>query len=163
MAEQFTFKKPGRYGGTVQFHERTLAARTQLVDRTSDELLACPGLAENQHSRVGYRHCFDLLQDPFQFGAFSDDFFKLMRSNQFFFQVALFQFASSQRFLGFFVLRKVAKNAQSQSPIRPFDWTEHDIDRELRSVLSPCVQFEPGAHRARSRMLSIILSVLRMS
>src|SRR5580704_10614350 len=44
--------KFGWNGGAVEFDERMIAPRAQLMNRTGDEFLACSGLTENQDGGI---------------------------------------------------------------------------------------------------------------
>ena len=53
MAEQFALEQGGRQGGAVDFDQRPLPARAEVMDRPGHQLLAGPGLAQNEHGGVG--------------------------------------------------------------------------------------------------------------
>ncbi len=48
VAEEFAFEQTHGNGGAVQFHERIGLPRTQIVDGSSDQFLACSRLAIDQ-------------------------------------------------------------------------------------------------------------------
>src|SRR5208283_4951854 len=52
VPEQFTFQEAFRQGGTVYFHERTVASRRQVMDRIRDEFLADAGVPRHQDARA---------------------------------------------------------------------------------------------------------------
>ena len=62
MTEEFVLKKRLGNGRTVDGHERTVAARGELMNRTSEQLLPGSALPENQHRALAGRHALNLKQ-----------------------------------------------------------------------------------------------------
>jgi hypothetical protein len=52
MTEEFAGDYPRGQGCTIDRDEKAIAARTQLVDRASDQFLSCAGFAENQDGAI---------------------------------------------------------------------------------------------------------------
>src|SRR5262245_27437930 len=52
MPEQLAGEHSGRQGGTVDGHEKVVAARTKLMDGPCDELFAGPGFAADQDGTI---------------------------------------------------------------------------------------------------------------
>jgi hypothetical protein len=73
MAKELDFEQSRGDGRAVHLDERTPAATVAIVDRPGDELLAGPGLTENENGGVGRCHDVDLFQDVSQRPALSDD------------------------------------------------------------------------------------------
>jgi hypothetical protein len=90
MAEEFAFQQARRNGRTVQLHEGPAAPSAQIVNGAGQQLLAGPGLAEDEHRRVRRRHELDLLQHLLQRGAVSDDLFEVVLGPDLVFEVELF-------------------------------------------------------------------------
>src|SRR5262249_56035458 len=53
VAEELALYQTGRDGARVHLHQRAVAARAPVVERSRDQLLPGPGLAQNQHRRIG--------------------------------------------------------------------------------------------------------------
>src|ERR1700685_629333 len=60
------------------------------MNRTRDEFLTCPRLAEDEHVGVGGRHCLDLLEDITQGSAFANHPLKVRLSANFLLDVDAF-------------------------------------------------------------------------
>ena len=73
VPEQLALQQSAGYGGAIQPYKRMVPAGAQSVDGASDQLLAGAGLPLDQHGRVGVRHGFDLLENPFKRRALTDD------------------------------------------------------------------------------------------
>ena len=89
MAEQLAFEQPRRNRRAVHLDEGPLATLTQVVDRASDELLACAGFPLNQRSGVGRRDGLHLLQDALQRCALPDDLLEVVLGADLVFEVEL--------------------------------------------------------------------------
>src|SRR5882762_9669729 len=85
MTKQFRFQQPRRNRRTVNLYERSLPPRTQIMNRTRNQLLAGSRIPQDQHGRPRRRRQFHLGQRPFQRRAFSNNLLKIkLRSNLFF-------------------------------------------------------------------------------
>jgi len=73
VTEELAFDERGRDGRTVHLDERARAPQARRVDRARDELLAGPGLAEDEDGRVGGCDLLDLLENPQQCFARAQD------------------------------------------------------------------------------------------
>src|SRR5271165_3358234 len=73
MSEQFTFQQARRYGGAVQFHERTRMPRAQLMQSSGNQFFSRSGLAINKDRGIGGSNGFDLSQERAQGAAPADD------------------------------------------------------------------------------------------
>ena len=62
------------------------------MNRPRDQLLAGPGLTQDQHGCVGRRHRFHLLQHRLQTTAFADDFLEVVLGAQLLLEIAFFLF-----------------------------------------------------------------------
>ena len=58
MTEELAFKQAGWNGGAVQFDERAVATRTQVVDGARDQFLARAGFAVNEDRRIRWARQF---------------------------------------------------------------------------------------------------------
>ncbi len=58
MSEKLAFEKTCGHGRAVHLDEIPAAARAELVNRSRDDFLACPGLAGDQDG--GIRGCYGL-------------------------------------------------------------------------------------------------------
>ena len=63
VAEQLRLDQRVRDGATVHRDKWLVAARAQLMDRPSHELLAGAGLTLDEHGERGVGHLLDLLND----------------------------------------------------------------------------------------------------
>ena len=93
------------------------STRAQVVDCSSDELFARSRFSENKDSCVRRRYVLYLFQYALQAGTLADDFVKLMRGDELFFEIAVFLFATPQGFFGFSFLCKVTDYAQNHLPL----------------------------------------------
>ncbi len=59
VSEQLAFHQLGRNGAAVHGNERTIRARTAVMDESRNELLACPRLTVDVHRRLAPRHADD--------------------------------------------------------------------------------------------------------
>ncbi len=82
VAEELGFHQRLGDRRTVEADERALAARAVDVQRTGDDLLACPGLAADQHGGLRRRHLGDRVQQPQHGRAAADDAAALEASRQ---------------------------------------------------------------------------------
>src|SRR4029077_3775781 len=76
VPEQLAFEEARRHGGTVQLNQIPASAWAEFVDRASDHLLACTGLARDQDCGVRWRYRFNLREDRAQAAAASHDRFE---------------------------------------------------------------------------------------
>jgi hypothetical protein len=72
VAHQLALEEVRRDGSAVRLHERAPALAPE-VDGAGDKLLAGPSLSDDEDRRVGARDDLDLLQNPSQAGATTDD------------------------------------------------------------------------------------------
>src|SRR5580658_6907492 len=72
VSEQFTLKQRGREGRAVDCNKRVLPAGAAFVNRTCDHLLACAGLASEQHGAIHRRHASNLFEYCHELGAASN-------------------------------------------------------------------------------------------
>src|SRR6267142_6812977 len=73
MAEQLALQEPRGHGRAVELDERALPTRAQVVQGAGDQLLARARFPTNKYRGVGGGDGFDLLEDPAEGGAVSDD------------------------------------------------------------------------------------------
>src|SRR5207253_3023920 len=73
VSEELALDQLARQRGAIELHQRTLAPRACVVDRTSDELFARTGLALDQHRAVGRSHLRDLAEHAAQRRRIADD------------------------------------------------------------------------------------------
>src|SRR5262249_6254731 len=90
VAEKFGFEEARRNRGAIDFHESAFAARAEVVDGASDELLAGACFSENQDCGTGGSDELDLSERALEGGTFADDFLEIEFSADFFFEVELF-------------------------------------------------------------------------
>ena len=90
VAKQFGFKEAGRDGGAIDFDEGALAARAEVVDGASNELLAGAGFAENEDGGVGGSREFDLGKSTPEELAIADDFLEVEFAANLLFEVQFF-------------------------------------------------------------------------
>ncbi len=76
MTEQLRGDQGNGNCGAVDADERIRRALRSLVDRASDQLLACPCLAQDQHCRIGRRDFHDFREDRLNRRRRADDLFE---------------------------------------------------------------------------------------
>ena len=90
MAEEFRFEKTARDSGAIDFDESAIAARAEIVNGASEELLAGAGFAEKENGGTGGCGEFELGQGALEGRALADNFFKIEFAANFFLEIELF-------------------------------------------------------------------------
>src|SRR5262249_44453809 len=73
VAKHLALQQPGGNRGAVELDERSLSARTQIVNRARQQLLSRAGLAVNHHGGISGSNRLDLFQYGFQDAAIPND------------------------------------------------------------------------------------------
>src|SRR4051794_39864728 len=92
MTKQLALYQASRNGGTIQLDKCAFTPRTETMDCSREQLLACTSLALNQDR--GIRRCdsLNVLKNLLQSGTFPDDVFEIILQIQLVFQVLFFLF-----------------------------------------------------------------------
>ena len=102
-------------------------------------------------------------QYALQAGTLADDFVKLMRGDELFFEIAVFLFAAPQGFFGFsFFWCKVTDYAQNHLPLCRDYRAKHDINGKLTSILTAAIKVKSRTHSAYARVGGIVSPVSRV-
>src|SRR5205823_5567593 len=89
VAEELALEQACGDGRAVHFYKGPLMAPAEVVNGTSDEFLARPGFAQDQDRGVGRGDRFNVLEDPFEGGALTDNFLKIVFGADFIFEIEL--------------------------------------------------------------------------
>src|SRR5580698_7509217 len=68
MSEELALQKAGRDRRTIHFHQASIATRTELVNRASDDFFAGAGFACDQNRHIGGSNRFDEREDAAKTG-----------------------------------------------------------------------------------------------